>query len=65
MASKFEQLMANYGKIKTLPMDGPLPPLADKPDSQSQDQEASSQEEPIRQTIPSEAVLQKFLKSED
>ena len=46
-------------------MDGPLPPLADKPDSQSQDQEASSQEEPIRQTIPSEAVLQKFLKSED
>ena len=36
-----------------------------KQGSQSQDQEASSQEEPIRQTIPSEAVLQKFLKSED
>lgn len=34
-------------------------PMQDLPASQSQ--EASSQEEPIRQTIPSEAVLQKFL----
>ena len=65
MASKFEQLMANYGKIKTLPMDGPLPPLADKPDSQSQDQAASSQEEPIRQTIPLQAVINNLLKPED
>ena len=65
MASKFEQLMANYGKIKTLPMDGPLPPLADKSDNQSQDQAASSQEEPIRQTIPLQAVINNLLKPED
>ena len=43
--------------------EGQAVPMQDPPGSQSQ--EASSQEEPIRQTIPSEAVLQKFLKSED
>ena len=40
--------------------EGQSVPMQDLPDSQSQ--EASSQGEPIRQTIPSEAVLQKFLK---
>ena len=43
--------------------EGQAVPMQDPPSSPSQ--EASSQEEPIRQTIPSEAVLQKFLKSED
>ena len=43
--------------------EGQAVPMQDPPGSPSQ--EASSQEEPIRQTIPSEAVLQKFLKSED
>jgi hypothetical protein len=42
--------------------EGQSVPMQDLPDSQSQAQEASSQEEPIRQTIPSEAVLQKLLK---
>ena len=43
--------------------EGQAVPMQDPQGSPSQ--EASSQEEPIRQTIPSEAVLQKFLKSED
>ena len=44
--------------------EGQSVPMQDLPGSQSQDQDqaASSQEEPIRQKIPSEAVLQKFLK---
>ena len=42
--------------------EGQSVPMQDPPGSQSQDQEASSPKEPIRQTIPSEAVLQKFLK---
>jgi hypothetical protein len=45
--------------------EGQSVPMQDLPASQSQDQAASSQEEPIRQTIPSEAVINNLLKPED
>ena len=37
-------------------------PMQDPPGSQSQDQEASSPKEPIRQTIKAEAVFKMFQK---
>ena len=40
MASKFEELMKNYGKIKQFPMDGPLMPL-------TEEQTASTQDNPL------------------
>jgi len=66
VASKFEELMANYGKINQFPLPGPLPPLANKSGSQSKmgQAEASSQDS-IRQTIPLQAVIKKHLKPED
>ena len=30
MASKFNELMKNYGKVKQFPMDGPLMPLTEE-----------------------------------
>ena len=66
MASKFEELMANYGKINQFPLSGPLPPLANKSDSQSKmGQAEESPQESIRQTIPLQAVIKKHLKPED
>ena len=45
--------------------EGQSVPMQDLPGSQSQDQAASSQEEPIRQTIPLQAVINNLLKPED
>ena len=42
--------------------EGQSVPMQDLPDSQSQDQEASSPKEPIRQTIKAEAVFKMFQK---
>jgi hypothetical protein len=33
MGRKFEELMRNYGKVKQFPMDAPLMPLAENPQS--------------------------------
>jgi hypothetical protein len=33
MGRKFEQLMRNYGKVKQFPMDAPLMPLSENPQS--------------------------------
>ena len=57
MASKFNELMKNYGKVKQFPMDGPLMPL-------TEEQAASTQDNPSTQNPASEPYQQQGLQQE-
>ena len=57
MASKFEELMKNYGKVKQFPMDGPVMPL-------TEEQAASTQANLSTKNPASEPYKQQGLQQE-
>jgi hypothetical protein len=57
MASKFKELMQDYGKIKQFPMDGPLMPL-------TEEQAASTQDNSSTKSTVSEPYQQRGLQQE-
>ena len=45
MASKFKELMQDYGKIKQFPMDGPLMPLTEEQAASTQDNSSTKSQQ--------------------
>ena len=59
MASKFKELMQDYGKIKQFPMDGPLMPLTEEQAASTQDN--SSTKSPVSEPYQQWGLQQETL----